>query len=148
MLHQGSVPIANYSFAPRAPRSPANWGPNSSRACMRPTGRSISRPYSGRSRCSCFAHSSSRLPDPATRFRRFAYATPALIAYRAIFYRSMLVQQQKSLEGAPARDRAAHGGASRLRWEKGTRYAIWALVAASAAWDWRLVVFGYLLPFA
>jgi fatty acid desaturase len=76
-----------------------------------------------------------------TRFRRFVYATPALIAYRAIFYRSLVVQQ-------PARERAAHGGEARLRWEKFTRYGIWLLVAAAAAWDWRLVVFGYLLPFA
>jgi fatty acid desaturase len=76
-----------------------------------------------------------------TRLRRLVYATPALIAYRAIFYRSLVMQQ-------PARERAAHGGEARLRWEKITRCVIWSLVAAAAAWDWRVVVFGYLLPFA
>jgi fatty acid desaturase len=87
-----------------------------------------------------------------TWVRRVVYATPALIAYRTIFYRSLVAQQQRtSSEAAPEQQppaRGAHGGERRLRWEKFTRYAIWALVAASAAWDWRLVVFGYLLPFA
>ncbi|WP_041675333.1 fatty acid desaturase family protein [Ramlibacter tataouinensis] len=86
-----------------------------------------------------------------TRLRRLVYATPALIAYRAIFYRSLVSQQRQTLPADPQKPpqaRAAHGDETRLRWEKSTRYVIWGLVAASAAWDWRLVVFGYLLPFA
>lgn len=85
-----------------------------------------------------------------TRLRRFVYATPALLVYRTFFQPSLAAQQQPSSGDSPqqAPARMAHGGQARLRWEKGTRYVIWALVAASAVWDWRLVVFGYLLPFA
>jgi fatty acid desaturase len=86
-----------------------------------------------------------------SRLRRLVYATPALIAYRVIFYQSLIARQQRSAsaelpEQAPAR--MADGGERRLRWEKMTRYAIWALVGACAVWDWRLVVFGYMLPLA
>jgi fatty acid desaturase len=86
-----------------------------------------------------------------TRLRRLIYATPALIGYRAIFYRSLVAQQQATPPAdlpQQAPTRIVDGGERRLRWEKFTRYAIWALAATSAAWDWRLVVFGYLLPFA
>jgi fatty acid desaturase len=86
-----------------------------------------------------------------TRLRRLVYATPALIAYRVIFYQSLIARQQRTpfadLPEQPAA-RMVDGGERRLRWEKITRYAIWVLVGASAVWDWRLVVFGYLLPLA
>jgi fatty acid desaturase len=71
--------------------------------------------------------------------RRFLYVTPVLIVFRAVIYRELDI---------PTHVRPAHGGDERLRWEKRTRLAIWALALASLAWDWRLLVFGYLLPFA
>jgi fatty acid desaturase len=74
-----------------------------------------------------------------TAFRRFVYATPALIVFRAIFYRGLIVKQKA---------RPVHGGERRLRWERNTRRVIIVLALASLAWDWRLMVFGYLLPFA
>jgi fatty acid desaturase len=77
-----------------------------------------------------------------TAWKRLVYATPALLAYRAIFYRS-LVQQGRT---AQAQAQPVFGGARRLRWERLTRCAIWALVVASVVWDWRWAVFGYLLP--
>lgn len=78
-----------------------------------------------------------------TAWKRLVYATPALLLYRAIFYRSLIVQQARANQ---AQARPAHGGARRLRWERMTRAAIWAIVAVSLLWDWRWVVFGYLLP--
>lgn len=74
-----------------------------------------------------------------TALKRIVYATPALIVFRTLFYRGLIARQKT---------RAAHGGDARLRWEKGTRLAIVALALASLAWDWRLLVLGYLLPFA
>jgi fatty acid desaturase len=73
-----------------------------------------------------------------TAWRRIVYATAVGIVARALFYRKVAVQQQL---------RPAHGGAARERWERGTRCAILALALASLAWDWRLLVLGYLLPF-
>ncbi len=86
-----------------------------------------------------------------TCLRRLVYATPALIAFRAIFYRSLVIQQRRpSSVDLPQQPQArmAAGGEMRLRWERLTRYFTWALVAVSVAWDWRLGVFGYLLPLA
>lgn len=73
-----------------------------------------------------------------TAWRRIAYATAAAVVVRALFYREVAAQQQP---------RPAHGGAARERWERGTRMAIHAFALASLAWDWRLLVLGYLLPF-
>jgi fatty acid desaturase len=74
-----------------------------------------------------------------TAFRRIVYVTPAMIVARALFYRGVIVQRKA---------RPVHGGDARLRWERNTRRVIVVLAFASLAWDWRLVVFGYLLPFA
>lgn len=74
-----------------------------------------------------------------TAFRRFVYATPALLVFRAVFYRGLVVKQAS---------RPAAGGEQRERWERNTRFALVALALASLAWDWRLLVVGYLLPFA
>jgi len=71
--------------------------------------------------------------------RRFLYITPALIVFRSVIYRELDI---------PTHVRPAHGGDARLRWEKGTRLALWAVALATLALDWRLLVFGYLLPFA
>lgn len=77
-----------------------------------------------------------------SRWRRFIYATPALIVYRAVFYRGV-IEQQKSTQSS-----LAHGGEQRLRWERNTRRVLLGLVLASLVWDWRFAVLGYLLPFA
>lgn len=73
-----------------------------------------------------------------TAWRRLVYATPAVLVFRSMFYR----------EAAREQVRAAHGGQARLTWEKNTRRVLVALALASLAWDWRLLVVGYLLPFA
>jgi fatty acid desaturase len=73
-----------------------------------------------------------------TAVRRFIYATPALLVFRSLFYR----------EAAKEQIRPAHGGEARLRWEKNIRRVLVVLALASLAWDWRLLVIGYLLPFA
>lgn len=78
-----------------------------------------------------------------TAWKRLVYATPALLAFRFIFYRSLIVQQGQAAPGAA---KPVYGGARRLRWERMTRYALWAAAAASLVWDWRWVVYGYLLP--
>jgi fatty acid desaturase len=74
-----------------------------------------------------------------TAFRRVVYATAAMIAFRAIFYRGVIARQKT---------KPAHGGERRLRWERNTRRTLLVLALASLAWDWRLLVLGYLLPFA
>jgi fatty acid desaturase len=72
-------------------------------------------------------------------FRRWLYVTPALIVFRSLIYRETGV-----LENV----KPAHGGDTRVRWEKNTRRAIWLVALASLAWDWRLFVFGYFIPLA
>jgi len=73
-----------------------------------------------------------------TAFKRLVYATPALVVFRALFYRNLIVKQQT---------RPAHGGQRRARWERGTRYVLFAAAFASLFLDWRFLVFGYLLPY-
>jgi fatty acid desaturase len=76
--------------------------------------------------------------------RRIAYATPFLMVYRAFVLRGKTssVGVPASAAGVRQRDPV------RARWENATRLVVLALVVAAAVWDWRLVVFGYLLPFA
>jgi fatty acid desaturase len=74
-----------------------------------------------------------------TGTRRWLYATPVMLVFRAVIYREQDIGKK---------ERPAHGGEQRLRIEKRTRIALWALAAASLAFDWRLLVFGYLLPLA
>lgn len=74
-----------------------------------------------------------------TGLRRILYATPVMLIFRALIYREL---------DLPANERPAHGGDRRLLWEKRTRIALWAIALGSLAWDWRLLVFGYLLPLA
>jgi fatty acid desaturase len=74
-----------------------------------------------------------------TGLRRVLYATPVMLVFRALIYREL---------DTAAGVRPAHGGDERLRIEKATRLALWAIVLAALAWDWRLPVFGYLLPLA
>ena len=80
-----------------------------------------------------------------TPLKRLLYATPAVMAYRAFFLggRTSSVGLASRTDG-PASQR----NATRHHWEKATRLAILGLVIAVAVWDWRLVVVGYLLPFA
>lgn len=74
-----------------------------------------------------------------TAVRRILYATPVMLVFRALIYRELDI---------PTKERPAHGGEARLRIERRTRLAIWVLAVASLAWDWRLLVFGYLVPLA
>lgn len=74
-----------------------------------------------------------------TRARRILYATPVMLVFRALIYRELDI---------PTREKPAHGGNARLQIEKWTRRAIWIAAAASLAADWRILVFGYLLPLA
>jgi fatty acid desaturase len=76
--------------------------------------------------------------------RRIAYATPFLMVYRAFFLRG-----QTSSVGIPAQPIGVRQrDPVRARWENGTRIALLLAAAGAAVWDWRLLVFGYLLPFA
>ncbi len=70
--------------------------------------------------------------------RRFFFATAAFAVYRTLFYRNVHAQ----LAGQPA-----YGGDQRQRVEKNTRRVLVGLALLSLAVDWRLLVFGYLLPF-
>jgi fatty acid desaturase len=74
-----------------------------------------------------------------TAMRRICYATPLMLVFRQVIYRE---------QDASAKDRPAHGGEVRLRWEKCTRLALWAIALGSLVFDWRLLVVGYLLPLA
>ncbi len=78
-----------------------------------------------------------------TAFKRILYATPAVVFYRAFFLRG-----QTSSVGLSGAAPARGDNAQRQRYEQGTRLAVLGLAIALAAWDWRFVVFGYLLPFA
>lgn len=80
-----------------------------------------------------------------TPVKRLLYATPAVMAYRAFFLggRTSSVGMRAQPDGP-----SAQRNATRERYEKATRLVILALVIAVAVWDWRFVVFGYLLPFA
>lgn len=80
-----------------------------------------------------------------TPLRRILFASPAMLLYHLLLLRrksTRLAAAAAAQASTPplqaARDRAAY--------EQKVRWGIWALVAAAAAWDWRLVVFGYLLP--
>jgi fatty acid desaturase len=80
----------------------------------------------------------------ATPWQRLLYATPAVAVYRAFFLRgrtSSLGLKTDPRLAATRRDPA------RVRWELATRLAVLAGVIALAAWDYRFVVYGYLLPF-
>jgi fatty acid desaturase len=77
-----------------------------------------------------------------TRLRRFLYATVAVVFYRAIFLRG----QTASL--SVERPDAARRNQPRARYEKVTRWAILALALAAGLADYRLVLYGYLLPYA
>ncbi|WP_048440695.1 fatty acid desaturase [Caenimonas sp. SL110] len=69
--------------------------------------------------------------------RRVFYATPALLVFRALFYRGVYAKP-------PAR--AVHGGDQRVRIERNTRFVLIGLSLLTLAFDWRLLVLGYLLP--
>jgi len=80
-----------------------------------------------------------------TALRRIAYATPLLMVYRAFFLRGQTSSVGISGHVAGVTKRQ---DATRARWERATRIVVLLLVIASLFWDWRYVVFGYLLPFA
>lgn len=72
-----------------------------------------------------------------TVFRRAVYATPALLVFRALFYRGLVVASN---------DKPAFGGVRRAVWERNTRYSLIVLALASLAFNWQLLIVGYLLP--
>jgi fatty acid desaturase len=81
-----------------------------------------------------------------TILRRVLYATPALMVFRS----AVFGDQTRPLDAAsrPAQPGRQMNDRSRARYESATRRVILVLVAGAALWDWRLVVLGYLLPFA
>jgi fatty acid desaturase len=78
-----------------------------------------------------------------TRLRRLLYASPLVIFYRAFVLRGRTSSVNVDREDPHARRR----NPPRERYERATRLAVFAMVLASAVWDWRLLVYGYLLPF-
>ncbi len=81
--------------------------------------------------------------DIDTWWKRILYATPVLMVYRAFFLKGRTASVGQSGVGT-----GTTSDPQRHRWEKATRLAMLALAAGVAIADWRLVVFGYLLPFA
>lgn len=78
-----------------------------------------------------------------TRLRRAWFASPAMLLYHLLLLRRKSTRlSAASATPGPALEAARE----RARYEQKVRWGIWALVALAAAWDWRLVVFGYLLP--
>ena len=76
-----------------------------------------------------------------TRLRRFLYATAAMVFYRAIFLRG----QTASL--SVERSNAARVNQPRARYERATWWAILVAALLAALVDYRLVLYGYLLPY-
>lgn len=75
-----------------------------------------------------------------TRWRRILFATPAMVVQHLLLVRRI----GRAAAASPrARNKVQ---AERAAFEGKARWAITALVALAALWDWRLVVFGYLLP--
>jgi fatty acid desaturase len=79
-----------------------------------------------------------------TALRRALYATPALMLFRIAVFGDQAV----AVASGPIQPVRRTHQEDRARYEKATRRAILALVAAAALWDWRTVVLGYMLPFA
>ena len=76
-----------------------------------------------------------------TRLRRFLYATAAMVFYRAIFLRGQTASLSVERPGAARKDQP------RARYERVTWWAILAAALAAALVDYRLVLYGYLLPY-
>lgn len=93
--------------------------------------------------------------DIDTPLRRFLYASPAAILYRFVFLRgrtaSVSVAPSGGISGAqPGVQSGAQLQASvdpsRERFERATRFLILAAVLVVAVVNWRVPVYGYLLP--
>lgn len=81
--------------------------------------------------------------DIDTWWKRLLYATPAVMVYRAFFLKGRTASVgQKGVGTGTTSDPRRH------RWEKATRLVLLLAALLVALADWRLVVFGYLLPFA
>lgn len=78
-----------------------------------------------------------------TAWKRILYATPGALLYRAFVLKGKT--SSVSIEAG-----SATVGIDRVRakYERFTRWVLLVMVAAVAAWNWRYVVYGYLLPFA
>ncbi len=80
-----------------------------------------------------------------TRLRRVLFATPAMLVQHVLMLREIA---RTAAEHAPApEDGDARQVAARTAFETRVRLALLAAVVAVAVWDWRLVVYGYVLPF-
>lgn len=81
----------------------------------------------------------------ATPLRRCFYATIGMMFYRAIVLRGRTASEALGQHAAgPSSAQPNRRG----RYDSGMRVAIFLVTALAALWDWRLVVYGYLLPFA
>ncbi|MRD48534.1 fatty acid desaturase [Caenimonas koreensis] len=81
--------------------------------------------------------------DIDTPLRRFLYASPAAIVFRFVFLRGRTASVSFARAGALPQ---ASVDASRERWERGTRIAVFASALLLLFVDWRIVVLGYVLP--
>jgi fatty acid desaturase len=76
-----------------------------------------------------------------TRLRRFLYATAAMVFYRAIFLRGQTASLSVARPGMARRNKP------RERYERVTWWTILAAALLAALVDYRLVLYGYLLPY-
>jgi len=77
-----------------------------------------------------------------TRLRRFLYATVAMVFYRAVVLRGQTASVSVERHNASPKNR------TRARYERITWWAILAAALVAALVDYRLVLYGYLLPYA
>jgi fatty acid desaturase len=77
-----------------------------------------------------------------TRLRRFLYATAAMVFYRAIFLRGQTASVSVVRLGT------ARTNQPRARYERVTWWALLAAALLAALMDYRIVLYGYLLPYA
>ena len=78
-----------------------------------------------------------------TRLRRLLFASPAMLLHHLVLLRR---KGRQAAVAGQASGQPGNAASERAAYEKKVRWGILALVAAAAAWDWRLVVYGYLLP--
>jgi len=80
-----------------------------------------------------------------TRLRRILFATPAMLVQHVLMIRE--IARTAAEHAAAPEEGDPRQVAARTAFETKVRLAILAAVIGIALWDWRLVVFGYVLPF-
>lgn len=83
--------------------------------------------------------------DIDTRLRRALYATAAAMFFRVVLFRGRTASQAV---GLPQRSAASPQAERRHRYDRAAWLLLVVLAALVATWNWRVVVYGYLLPFA